>query len=180
MNIIKQNLQTFIKLTALQQDPTKTKWIMDEFDVLDKIESIRSIIATLPTPTGNMYRKTKYNIVEDLQKETENLFFNGKTKEEQILQRKRHGIMFTLIFEPLFNMLQNQPNVVQQATTILDDIENMVRNGDFDIGTLEEANAIYLANQTKAKSTKRRSYEDHAEKLDPNMFDEYAQELNFH
>lgn len=155
-------IQTFIKLTALQQDDKYVKWCTDEFDVFDKILIVKSTINTLtPIKQGClMNRKTNYSYIEDLTKEINAVIF-GDTKPQQIIQHKRFGSLYNLIIVPMIEMLSTiNDNFIDNGTVLCDEVIDVISTHPFDIGDIEQAYMLSKMMQSKFATKPRKHYDD--------------------
>lgn len=152
---IKQNINMFIVLSSLQQDPKHAKWICDDFDVLEYIEVVKDITISLTPILDNkkMRKKTPYIFAADVNQELLAVLYRGD-KAEQIVNHKRYGVMYKLIFEPIFNKLIHKNASQEQVLDSMEMLSTLIKE-DYDIGDVTAALSVLTRNKEKFSFKKR-------------------------
>ena len=99
------NVTQFLKLTALREDPSQTKWVRDEFDLLDAIDMLEIAYQDTQRMVGKpMYvGDNGFDFTEDVKRAMEEILLDSRDSKDKLLQRKTNITMYHLVLEPIID-----------------------------------------------------------------------------
>lgn len=113
----------FLKLTPLRDDPKHTKWIRDEFDLLEALDITKDCYHDTIRMIGKpMYVGDKeFDFTEDVKRAVEENLLNCRDPKDQLIQRKHNITMYHLVIEPIIDQL-----ATFQHTDVLSNIDEYI------------------------------------------------------
>ena len=103
------NITQFLKLTGLREDPTQTKWVRDEFDLLEAVDMLEtSYLDTHRMSDKPMYvGDNGFDFTEDVKRAMEEILLDSRNPHDKLLQRKTNITMYHLVVEPIIDHLSS-------------------------------------------------------------------------
>lgn len=183
---IAAGIHTFVKLTALREQPHEIKYIQDEFDLLEALD----ITKTFLLDTSSMLGKQKYkghptfDFVNDVKENLEELYLTGQTPQQAAIARKKYGAMYNLVIEPTIEMMRvfDHGQALQQADPVINQVKHLVLNNET-LTNYDDAivNREIIRNMIAAREeVRKQSKRSRRKKVEEEtfVFSEY-EELNF-
>lgn len=101
------SITQFLKLAPLRDDPRHTKWIRDEFDLLEALAITKGCYQDTERMIGKpMYVGDKdFDFTEDVKRAVEENLLNCRDPKDQMVHRKRNITMYHLVIEPIIDQL---------------------------------------------------------------------------
>jgi hypothetical protein len=126
----------FIKLTPLRDDPKHTRWVRDEFDLIEALEITRDYYHDTSRMVGKaMYVGEKeFDFTEDVKRAVEEHFLGHRDQSQVMVQRKHNITMYHLVIEPIIDHLSqlSHYDVLACAHQYFSDVINALLSSDCD------------------------------------------------
>ena len=114
----------FIKLTPLRDDPKHTKWVRDEFDLVEALEILLGCYNDTRRPANKpMYVGDKsFDFTEDVKRAIEENLLGARDQKDILINRKYNITMYHLVIEPIIHSVSTM-----QHADVLDGIELYIK-----------------------------------------------------
>ena len=101
------SFQKAVRLTPLGLLPLEKKYIMNEEDFLDALDTITIFTEATKNMVGlRKYQNRKYNFMEEVKLDLEQMFLIGRDEKESALKRKKNAIMYHYVLVPAVDMMK--------------------------------------------------------------------------
>lgn len=174
--IVADGIRKFIKLTALRADPYQAKWVQDEFDLIDSLEYIRSLIHQTQRLSGkSLYKEQAYDVVEDVKRDMEEILFTTRDETYSAKQRRKHMTMYHLVLCPVIDMFASMTHdqILKCVDLVIDNVIVEVSNSDIEthyddaVVAKEQINQMVREREAKRKQDLYRKRKVRRKKQDP-------------
>jgi hypothetical protein len=156
-----QSITNFIKLTPLRDLPNHTKWIRDEFDLMEAVEVVRDYLKDTARMVGKpMYAgETTFDFCEDIRRAFEEVYLSCREQKDVIFQRKRNLVMYHLAIDPIIDDLgqYSHTDVLEAADQYFADVLSFIQTTDTDV-YIDDALVMHeiVKTQTRAREEERK------------------------
>ena len=152
---IKSNIQRFVNMTPLANQPVIGKRIRDEFDLIESLEVVRDAVHDTASMVGKRkYKNEDYNFAQQVRDDVEEYLIGGRNEYAVALAKNKNQLMHRLVIDPVIDALEQfdhmwaLSNVNTIITQLIDEVLNHNLNptlSDAEIAR-EETSAIIEAN----------------------------------
>jgi len=161
---VNEGLRKFVRLIPLRLDPKEEKYILDEFDLLEALEVIRTKFHETVEMFGKKkYRDTPFDFCEDVREEMEEWLLGHEDPRQAALLRKKNQPMYHLVLAPVIDLFAKgtHAQALQQIDYVLGDIEYMVKNhehqGTYDDAIIARAMISHEIHQKEERRVQKRT-----------------------
>jgi len=138
---IENGIRAFVRLIPLRQDPLQSRFIQDEFDLLENLDTVEQKFDDSAELFGKLkYRNINFDFCEDVLEELEELLLNHKEVRFVAALRKRNQPMYHLILTPIVELFRSKTHgqALIDVPQVLAEIREIILTHNFD-GTLDDA-----------------------------------------
>lgn len=130
---ITDGVRKMLRMKALRDNASESKWILDEEDILDALELVREKFRdTSRMLNKQMHQDRAFDFVDDVHKEIQEYFLTGQTPAETALNRRKNLTLYHMVLEPLIDAFKafTHEEALKYVDRIIDGVKKIVEQSD--------------------------------------------------
>ena len=125
------SFQKAVRLIPLRGIPTETKYVRDEMDFVEALDTIVIFLEATRGMIGKQkYQRRKYNPLQEVKLDLQEMYLRAKEPVDSALKRKKHAVLYYYVLEPVVDMMQGMSHeeALNSVQAIVERAKDLIMN----------------------------------------------------